>query len=54
MGAGDKKSWPSFCRYYGLIDSEKPEPSVVPKEDIRDLYAWAEGVTAAVRGGQEK
>jgi hypothetical protein len=52
LGAGDKKSWPAFCRYYGLIEDKAPEQTVPSKEETRDLYAWAEGVVAAVHGGK--
>jgi hypothetical protein len=46
MGAGGEKTWPQFCERLGLSEREKPKPAKMSKEEVKDLYAWAEGVAA--------
>jgi hypothetical protein len=52
MGAGGNKTWPQFCERLGLAEREKPKPTKMSKEEVKDLYAWAEGVAAGFGGGR--
>jgi hypothetical protein len=37
-----------------LVEDETPKSAAMPKEAVKDLYAWAEGVSASAAGRKEK
>lgn len=51
QGAGDKKTWGEFCRHFGLVEAE--EASEWGKKDPKELYSWAEAVSAGVKKNQK-